>query len=72
MTNFIDLCLRGEVLLEEIDDWVDEWHSNPQKQKLHEFLGMNLDEYSSWINSSKALSSIVATRKTIKIEKNQC
>jgi hypothetical protein len=61
--NFIDLCLRGEVLMEEIDDWVDEWHDSPQEQELYEFLGMNWDEYSSWVSIPETLPVIVTAHK---------
>jgi hypothetical protein len=62
-SNFIDLCLRGEVLLEEIDDWVDEWHDTPQDRKLHEYLGMNWAEYSSWVNMPQILPFIITAHK---------
>ncbi len=61
--NFINLCLHGEVLLEEIDDWVDEWHDKPQKIELHEFLGMSWAEYSSWISMPEILPFIVTAHK---------
>lgn len=62
--NFIDLCLKGEVLLEEIDDWVDEWHDTPQEAELHDFLGMNWDEYSSWVSMPEILPLILAAHET--------
>jgi hypothetical protein len=62
-SNFIELCLRGEVLLEEIDDWIDEWHESPQKQELHEFLGMSWGEYSSWVSMPEILPFIVTAHK---------
>jgi|SaaInl8_200m_RNA_FD_contig_81_150201_length_1393_multi_3_in_0_out_0_3 hypothetical protein len=61
--KFMDLCLRGEVLSEEIDNWVDEWHDNPQKQELHEYLGMNWAEYSSWVKTPEILPSIINAHK---------
>ncbi|MFH0959522.1 MAG: hypothetical protein V1897_12535 [Pseudomonadota bacterium] len=63
--NFIDLCLRGEKLLEEIDDWVDDWHDSEQEQEqeLHEYLGMSWAEYSSWVNMPEILPFIVTAHK---------
>ncbi len=61
--NFIELCLRGEVLLEEIDDWIDEWHDTPQEQELYEYLGMNWAEYSSWVSMPEILPFIVTAHK---------
>ena len=41
--TFIELCVKGEVLIDEIDNFVDEWHQSPQDIELHEFLGMTWD-----------------------------
>lgn len=61
--NFIDLCSFGEVLLEEIDDWVDEWHKSSQEQELHQYLGMDWAEYSSWITMPEILPFIVTAHR---------
>ena len=47
--TFIDLYSSGEVSLEEIDDFIDEWHKSVQEMELHEFLGMSQKEYINWI-----------------------
>jgi hypothetical protein len=48
--SFIDRCIRGESVPEEIDDCVDMWHEGKAgcRLELHEFLGMTWDEYCSW------------------------
>jgi len=38
-TSFMDLYLKGEVLADDIDDFVDEWHENRGKDDIFEFLG---------------------------------
>jgi hypothetical protein len=60
--NFVDLCLAGNALLEEIDDFVDAWHAAPQEKELHEYLGMTDDEYSLWLRSPDALPYIIKAR----------
>ena len=57
--NFIELCVRGKVLMEEIDDFVDEWHEGNFNQDLHEFLGMDEDEYTLWMRDASVLPFIV-------------
>ena len=48
MSNFIEKCLNGEALLDDIDDFVDEWHESKGNIPLYEFLGMKKSEYSLW------------------------
>lgn len=63
--SFIDLCLKGDLLIEEIDDYVEDWHEGRDglDQELHEFLGMTLDEYSEWMRYPSILSYILAARQ---------
>lgn len=60
--NFIALAADGEVLPEEIDDFVDIWHDGDGDQELHDFLGMTEDEYSLWVSNPELIDLIVASR----------
>jgi hypothetical protein len=60
--KFIDRCLTGEVLLDEIDDFVDRWHANPDDMELYDYLGMTTEEYSLWVRVPDALAYIVTAR----------
>lgn len=44
MSNFIQNCLAGKSLLEDIDDYVDQWHESDSEIPLHVYLGMNHEE----------------------------
>ncbi len=57
--SFIELCMDGKVLLEEIDDFVDKWHESSQDVSLHEYLGMTWEEYSAWVAEPDILPFIV-------------
>lgn len=57
--TFIELCSNGEVLIEEIDDFIDEWHESAREIELHEFLGMSWKEYSAWVAEPDILPFIV-------------
>jgi hypothetical protein len=61
--NFIDLCLSGKALQEEIDDFVDAWHADPNGGELHAYLGMTEDEYSFWLRVPDALPCILDARR---------
>lgn len=73
--NFIELCLSGEVLEDEIDDFVDNWHDDEEIQlELHDYLGMNWEEYSVWATRPSVLPFILTARKngsTFDVELNQ-
>ncbi len=73
--NFIDLCLQGDVLEDEIDDFVDQWHEDEDTtQELHEYLGMTWEEYSAWATKPSILPFILSARKkgtTFDTELNQ-
>jgi hypothetical protein len=60
MSNFIEQCQSQQASLDEIDDFIDEWHEHPRGQSLHEFLGMTREEYSLWITDSSILPVIVS------------
>jgi hypothetical protein len=60
--NFVDLCLSGEALSEEIDDYVEAWHEGGSGLPLHAFLGMTREEYGSWVEEPSILNVILEAR----------
>ncbi|MNG99321.1 hypothetical protein D3C79_584870 [compost metagenome] len=73
--TFIEQCLNGDVLEDEIDDFIEEWHDNEKiDAELHEYLGMSWDEYSVWATRPSILPFILSARKrgtTFDVELNQ-
>ncbi|MGO0630814.1 hypothetical protein ACTORR_12380 [Pseudomonas sp. SAR267] len=63
--NFVELCLRGDVLTDEIDDFVEDWHEGREgvDQDLHEYLGMSWEEYSVWSTNPSMLPYILSARR---------
>ena len=61
--SFVSLALAGEAMTDEIDDYVDMWHDDPAGMTLHEYLGMNVDEYALWLDSPDMLPLILTSRK---------
>ena len=60
---FIDLCLRGEADLSEIDDYVEKWHLSKDDIPIYEFLGMTREEYALWVEKPQTLRSILFAHK---------
>lgn len=58
-STFVEKCMRGEVLPEEIDGFIDKWHDGGSGEELHEFLGMSWEEYSLWVADADVLPSII-------------
>jgi hypothetical protein len=61
--SFVERALAGEVTIDEIDDFVDDWHDNPGDLPLYEHLGFTKDEYALWLKSPDSLPLILSSRK---------
>ncbi len=64
--TFVDLCLKGKVPLDEMDDFIDRWHDSPEGRDLHDYLGMTKEEYSLWLRVPDALPYIIKARREMK------
>ena len=62
MSNFVETCLSGDGLPDEIDDFVDKWHESDSSLPIHEYLGMTRDKYLSWVKDPNVLSRIPDAR----------
>lgn len=61
--TFMDSYLAGDASLNDIDDWVEIWHNNPQGKTLDEFLGFNEVEASYWAVNPLGVPDILNARK---------
>ncbi|CAN5339143.1 hypothetical protein BH09SUM1_BH09SUM1_16130 [soil metagenome] len=71
MKTFLELCITGKAAPEEIDDYVDAWHSGDGKLSMHEFLGMTWDEYSLWVSDPASLKRTIVLRRKALAGKSQ-
>lgn len=67
-SSYVDACLSGLAFVEDVDDWVDEWHESGGQPRgeaiaLSTFLGMSTDEYGLWVEQPSALRFIVAAHR---------
>ena len=61
--SFIARCLQGELLTEEIDNWVEQWHQSDSELSLAEYIGMTEEEYNAWLQDDAILPYIIQARK---------
>lgn len=67
--TFFELYALGNVLPDDIDDYIDAWHerfkdgiAKPGTPPLHEYLGLTSDEYAVWLGDASALPYILKSR----------
>ena len=60
MMTFIQKCVKGLAKVDEVDDYVEEWHFGHFDISLSEFLGMTDEEYGRWMVNGSILSDIIA------------
>ena len=56
--TFVEACLEGEALLDDIDDYVDVWHRGGTGMPLWKFLGFTHSEYKLWAEKPNSLGFI--------------
>lgn len=61
--KFVNLCVDGQYRIEDVDDFIDQWHEGASENDLHEFLGMSWDEYASWVTNPSVLPCVIKARK---------
>ena len=64
--TFVEKCLAGDALAENVDDYVHRWHSGEgdPNTSLDDFLGFTQLEYRLWTEKPHLLSSILDARRT--------
>ena len=66
--TYMDLLLRGEALMQDIDDFIDTWHdasdgTSIAALSLASFLGMTAEEYRLWVERPEALRYTAVAHK---------
>jgi hypothetical protein len=61
--TFMDQYLAGEVETEDIDDFVDAWHTGVSTMPLSAYLGLTPEEYACWVVHADALPRIREERR---------
>ena len=58
-TNFIECCLAGQALAEDIYSFIDQWHESNATVGVAQYLGMTADEYALWLEKPESIRSII-------------
>ena len=61
--TFMQMALRGDVMSDEIEDFVGFWHNSDSTDDLHDYLGMSWEEYSLWVSDPDYIDLIIAARR---------
>lgn len=63
MSDFVKQCIDGMALLDDIDDFVEAWHTKKPSRSLHQYLGMTKSEYTLWVSDPDVLPYIVQAHR---------
>jgi hypothetical protein len=47
--TFYEKYKTGQINIDAIDDYTNEWHSDESNLKIHEFLGLTREQYANWV-----------------------
>jgi hypothetical protein len=61
--RFVDRCLSGDAYLDEIEDYVELWHSTETDEDVWTFLGLTRDEYALWVERPSSLRYVLFARR---------
>lgn len=68
MKTFMEKCVDGEASVEEVDEYVEYWHTHEIDMPLHEYLGLSPSEYALCGREGNGyLGQFLEVRKTGKI-----
>ena len=58
-SDFITDCINADALLEEIEEYIEEWHISETDKPIYDFLGMTQEEYFLWVENDDMLKYII-------------
>lgn len=63
--SFIELCLEGKALAQDIDEYVSRWNSSSSDTQIElmDYLGMTPTEYNAWMLDAEVLPYIIRAHK---------
>jgi len=60
--NYISMCLSGDALLTDVNDFIDKWHETDTGLSIEDYLGMSKHEYNAWLLDDSILPYIIRSR----------
>lgn len=62
--TFVDACLAGDALPEDIADYIDAWHDGESALPVYEFLGLKREDYALYVEKPRSLRIILAAYRS--------
>ena len=50
--RFYQLLQNGEISVNRINDYINEWHEGTSEETLYEYLGLTREQYVQWVRRS--------------------
>lgn len=67
MSNFFEKYMNDEVTVDDLDDFLEEWHNSASNLEIDEYLGLTEEQYFAWCQDpeklKQMLDKIKSTRK---------
>lgn len=57
MNKFYDLYMQDRVKIEDLDDFLEEWHRSNSNEEINEYLGLTEEQYYKWVDDPGKLQS---------------
>ena len=57
MNKFYDLYMQDRVKIEDLDDFLEEWHRSNSNEEINEYLGLTEEQYYMWCDDPRKLES---------------
>jgi hypothetical protein len=65
MNKFYDLYMQDKVNIEDLDDFLEEWHRSNSNEEINEYLGLTEEQYYMWCDDPSKL------KRELDISKNK-
>lgn len=66
MSSFVDDVISADAILDEIDDYLNDWHNSNTDATVYEYLGMTEEEYFLWVENDYLLKYIISAHEQSK------
>ena len=63
MKTFIDMCVKGTKKLEDIDNFIEEWHNSNSKIDLRKAIGLTKSQYQDFLYDDAFISDLILQEK---------
>lgn len=70
--SFIEKCLSGEADIDELDDYVEYYHTHTLDVSLMDYLGLTPEEYEAWGHTGDSVFKLILSCRKNKTSFKEC